>query len=591
MFKPLNSRINQAQRPLFEALEPRWLLSADLPGLAIPIDGTQVTATPAEHAPSFPAAPRHEIAFIDGGLPDAQALAADMAEDTPERHLEVVVIDPTADGFEQVSAELAKRRGLDAIHLIGHGTEGTISLGTSLLDAAEASRRAATLVRWHNALKPDADILLYGCRTAYGIDGDRLLQTLADLTGADVAGSVDATGARDLGGNWVLERQTGKVEAALALSLRFQQSYSALLDGAAGGTEARVNSSTANTQTIPATAQKQVAVAADGSYVVVWASDHASSGNYEIYARRFNADGSAATGEIQVNQTTTGVQTYPTVACDASGNFVVMWQGPDANSTGTFARRFSAAGTALANEFQVNTTTSGEQREGAIAMAADGRFVIGWSSENGQDGSGVGAYFRLYNAAGTAQTGEVRVNTVDGRQPVHGQHRHDLERQLHRRRHRRERRRHRIRRVLPPLRQQRHRARREPAGGQHHHCRRPDLRVDRDRARRPLHRHLEQRRPGRQWRRASTRNASTPTAAGSAPSSAPTARPRATSTTPPSRWIAMPASWSPGTASGRTRPAPPASIAASSTGTEARTDPRRASTPPRQAIRAMPRWR
>ncbi len=421
MFKPLNTRINQAQRPFFEALEPRWLMSADLPGLAIPIDGTQVTATPAEHGTSFPAAARYEIAFIDGGLPEAQALAADLAEDTPERHLEVILIDPTADGFEQVSAELAKRRGLDAIHLIGHGTEGTLSLGTSLLDAAEASRRAATLVRWHNALKPDADILLYGCRSAYGIDGNRLLQTLADLTGADVAGSVDATGARDLGGNWVLERQTGKVEAALALSLRFQQSYSALLDGAAGGTEARVNSSTANTQSLQPGSQKQVAVALDGSYVVVWGSDHASSGNSEIYARRFNANGTAITGEIQVNTTTTGTQNTPAVACDANGNFVVTWQSSDANLTGMFARRFAADGTALAAQFQVNTTTSGEQREGAIAMAEDGRFVIGWSSESGQDGSGSGAYVRLYNAAGTAQTGEVRVNTTtSGNQYIDG---------------------------------------------------------------------------------------------------------------------------------------------------------------------------
>jgi hypothetical protein len=49
MFKSLNSRVNPASRPLFEALEPRWLLSADLPGLAVPIDGTHVTATAAQH--------------------------------------------------------------------------------------------------------------------------------------------------------------------------------------------------------------------------------------------------------------------------------------------------------------------------------------------------------------------------------------------------------------------------------------------------------------------------------------------------------------------------------------------------------------
>ena len=412
MFKSLNSRANPATRPLFEALEPRWLLSADLPGLAVPIDGTHVTDVAAQHAVELSAATRHEIVFVDGGVPDVDALVAAMQAEPGERQLEVVVLDPNADGIAQVTAELAGRHGLDAIHLIGHGADGSIRLGTSLLDAGEASRRAATLVRWHNALKPDADILLYGCRSAYGIGGERLLATLADLTGADVAGSTDATGAEDLGGNWVLERQTGRVEAALALSLRTQQRYAAIFDAAAGGGETRANSSTANTQSLQPGSQKQVAVALDGSYVVVWASDHASAGNSEIYARRFNANGTAATGEIQVNTTTSGTQNTPAVACDASGNFVVMWQGADASGTGTFARRFAADGTALAAQFQVNTTTAGDQREGAIAMTADGRFVIGWSSEGGQDGSGSGAYVRLYNAAGTAQTGEVRVNST-----------------------------------------------------------------------------------------------------------------------------------------------------------------------------------
>ena len=356
--------------------------------------------------------PRREIVFVDGSVPDAQALVEAMQADPGERQLEVVVLDPNADGIAQVTEELAKRQGLDAIHLIGHGTDGSIRLGTSLLDAGEASRRAATLVRWHNALKPDADILLYGCRTAYGLGGERLLATLADLTGADVAGSTDATGAEDLGGNWVLERQTGRVDAALALSLRTQMRYSAILDAAAAGGESRVNSSTANTQSIQFGAQKQVAVALDGSYVVVWTSDHASSGNSEIYARRFNADGSAATVEIQVNSATGGTQDNPAVACDANGNFVVTWQSADADGAGIFGRRFSANGTPLAGQFQVNNTTAGEQRQGAIAMADDGRFVIGWSSESGQDGSGSGAYVRRYNAAGTAQGNEFRVNSI-----------------------------------------------------------------------------------------------------------------------------------------------------------------------------------
>jgi hypothetical protein len=38
------------------------------------------------------------------------------------------------------------------------------------------------------------------------------LETIADLTGADVAASTDLTGHRSLGGDWELERQTGPIE-------------------------------------------------------------------------------------------------------------------------------------------------------------------------------------------------------------------------------------------------------------------------------------------------------------------------------------------------------------------------------------------
>jgi VCBS repeat-containing protein len=187
-----------ADRPRLQALEPRWLLSADLvPGIGSPGTSTDVN---------------HELIVVDATVPDAAGLAASLASAAGDG-ARVVVLDPDTDGIEAVTRLLEDMRELDALHLVGHGTEGGLFLGSSFLDAAEAERRAATLVRWHNALKADADILLYGCRTAWGVGGDRLLATLAQLTGADVAGSDDLTGSSRLGGDWVLEARTGAIEA------------------------------------------------------------------------------------------------------------------------------------------------------------------------------------------------------------------------------------------------------------------------------------------------------------------------------------------------------------------------------------------
>jgi hypothetical protein len=64
-----------------------------------------------------------------------------------------------------------------------------------------------------------------------------------------------------------------------------------------------------------------------------------------------------AGGEFRANTYTTGDQDDTSVASDASGNFVVVWQsdGQDGSNRGIFARRYDASGAPRGPEFQVNT--------------------------------------------------------------------------------------------------------------------------------------------------------------------------------------------------------------------------------------------
>ena len=41
---------------------------------------------------------------------------------------------------------------------------------------------------------PDADLLIYGCNFGQGEAGQEAMETLAELTGADIAASTDRTG-------------------------------------------------------------------------------------------------------------------------------------------------------------------------------------------------------------------------------------------------------------------------------------------------------------------------------------------------------------------------------------------------------------
>jgi hypothetical protein len=153
---------------------------------------------------------------------------------------------------------------------------------------------------------------------------------------------------------------------------------------------------------------------ADGDFVVAWDSYGQEPGTIGtgVYAQRYNAAGVPQGGELHLNTFTTSYQRTPDVALDAVGNFVVAWDGfdQDGSSLGIFARRFSAAGAPFGNEFQVNVFTTNAQSEPSIAADDAGNFVVAWTSRD-QDGASDGIFMRRYNAAGTALSGDVKVNT------------------------------------------------------------------------------------------------------------------------------------------------------------------------------------
>jgi hypothetical protein len=97
---------------------------------------------------------------------------------------------------------------------------------------------------------------------------------------------------------------------------------------------------------------------------------------------------------------------------DADGDFVVAWRGygQDSSSVDVMARRFDAAGTAQGPEFRVNSFTTGPQSDPAVTMDADGDFVVVWGG-SAQDGSLYGVFAQRFDAGGVARGPELRVNT------------------------------------------------------------------------------------------------------------------------------------------------------------------------------------
>lgn len=210
--------------------------------------------------------------------------------------------------------------------------------------------------------------------------------------------------AMDADGNFVIVWESASNQDGSGYGV-YAQRYAA--NGATLGGEFRVN-----TYTTAGQGSADVAVNADGSFVVAWQSSGQDGNGIGIHAQRYSAAGTALGSEFQVNTYTTGFQYGPSVAIDAAGNFVVTWDSlnQDGGGSGVYGQRYASNGTTQGTEFRVNTYTTGSQQGSSVVMKADGSFVVTWESA-GQDGDSYGIYAQRFASDGTAIEGEVRVNT------------------------------------------------------------------------------------------------------------------------------------------------------------------------------------
>ncbi|MDI1360041.1 MAG: DUF4347 domain-containing protein, partial [Methylobacter sp.] len=172
-----------------------------------------------------PLPPRTEIMFIESNVADYQMLI-----DGAKPGTEVHVLDAGQDGLAQMAQILDGRSGIDAIHIMSHGSEAAVGLGALTLTAQNLSTHAADLATIGQALNPNADILLYGCDVGKSSDGAAFISALAQTTHADIAASNDATGSAGLGGNWTLEVVQGNIEAQPVVTAATAELYQHVLN-------------------------------------------------------------------------------------------------------------------------------------------------------------------------------------------------------------------------------------------------------------------------------------------------------------------------------------------------------------------------
>ncbi|MEM6454064.1 MAG: hypothetical protein AAF772_03125 [Acidobacteriota bacterium] len=158
-----------------------------------------------------------------------------------------------------------------------------------------------------------------------------------------------------------------------------------------------------------------IAVDADGEFVVVWQRELLTSDLGDIYVRRFAVDGTPLGDEQRVNVTTLDDQVDPDVAFLNDGSYIVVWDSDnqDGSNRGIYGRLFGPDDQPLGGEIAINAITSGDQNDAVVAPAIDGGFLVAWETLQ------VGNMFedvvaRRFDATGTALGDEIALATTTG---------------------------------------------------------------------------------------------------------------------------------------------------------------------------------
>lgn len=159
----------------------------------------------------------------------------------------------------------------------------------------------------------------------------------------------------------------------------------------------------------------------NGNVVIVWDSASGDSNGDAVMGRLFNPVTNVMGREFRLNTTLENTQADPVVTALSNGRFVAAWVSMDTGDGSGYcirARVFEADGTAVGNDFIVNSSTPDNQVEPSITALADGRFAIAFSATGGGgDGDSDTVRVRLFDGNGAALGADtIPITTIAGPQ-------------------------------------------------------------------------------------------------------------------------------------------------------------------------------
>ena len=144
---------------------------------------------------------KNELVIVNSNMADLDNVLEQLGDSR-----DVLVIDINTDAMAQINDYLAEAdTDYDAVHIMTHGNGTGFYLGSTKVT------EAAQMEIFADSMAENGDFMIYGCNLAAEAEGQALINDIAEVTGCDVAASVNETGAA---GDWALEYNVGVVDTA-----------------------------------------------------------------------------------------------------------------------------------------------------------------------------------------------------------------------------------------------------------------------------------------------------------------------------------------------------------------------------------------
>ncbi|MEG3843435.1 DUF4347 domain-containing protein, partial [Microcoleus sp. herbarium14] len=327
---------------------------------------------------------RSAIMFVDPAVADWENLV-----DGVKPGIEVIILDRGRDGVKQISEVLDTRTGITSVHIVSHGSPGSLKLGNAQLNRDNLDKYGSLLQQWRRALALDADLLIYACNVAFEpnpIQGCQetgegqgrevgFIQRIALLAGANVAASAKLIGCAELGGEWELECAIGQIKTPLAFEPAVMANYQDLLADAI--TRVSVDSNGNQSEGDPG-AFFDLSISRDGRYVVFASADSKLVKDDTNRARDIFLRDTVNSTTTLISVNSNGYSLYPSISAD--GRYVSFESAAtnlvngDTNGQLDIFLRDTVKNTTS----RISVDSNGNQgngESGASSISADGRYV------------------------------------------------------------------------------------------------------------------------------------------------------------------------------------------------------------------------